>query len=133
MKYIDEYIAHSARLKKAFEILEAGRQRCEKSLLFCEDLEMPAFLAMAIQERFALERRPMCISGKVAGHKRQEMVTAFQGSPASFDVLILSPKAGGVGLTITAANNVIHLSRWRSEERSVGKECVSPCRSRWSP
>ena len=29
-----------------------------------------------------------------------------------FDVLILSPRAGGVGLTLTAANNVIHLSRW---------------------
>ena len=109
---IDEYIGQSARLKKTFEILEEVKQRGEKALLFCEDLEMQAFLAMAIQERFALERRPMCISGKVAGHKRQEMVTAFQSSPASFDVLILSPKAGGVGLTITAANNVIHLSRW---------------------
>lgn len=109
---IDEYIGQSARLKKTFEILEEVKQRGEKALLFCEDLEMQAFLAMAIQERFALERCPMCISGKVAGHKRQEMVTAFQSSPASFDVLILSPKAGGVGLTITAANNVIHLSRW---------------------
>ncbi|KPF75241.1 hypothetical protein IP78_13775 [Brevundimonas sp. AAP58] len=29
-----------------------------------------------------------------------------------FDVMILSPKAGGVGLTITEANHVIHLSRW---------------------
>jgi hypothetical protein len=37
---------------------------------------------------------------------------AFQSSSSAFDVLILSPKAGGVGLTITAANNVIHLSRW---------------------
>src|SRR3546814_1366106 len=73
---------------------------------------MQAFLAMAIQERFDLKHRPMCISGKVAGHKRQEMVNAFQSSPSAFDVLILSPKAGGVGLTITAANNVIHLSRW---------------------
>ena len=109
---IDEYIGQSARLKKTFEILEEVKQRGEKALLFCEDLEMQAFLAMAIQERFSLERRPMCISGKVAGHKRQEMVTAFQSSPTSFDVLILSPKAGGVGLTITAANNVIHLSRW---------------------
>lgn len=109
---IDEYIGQSARLKKTFEIIEEVKQRGEKALLFCEDLEMQAFLAMAIQERFSLERRPMCISGKVAGHKRQEMVTAFQRSPASFDVLILSPKAGGVGLTITAANNVIHLSRW---------------------
>ncbi|AKQ40861.1 hypothetical protein CP97_00540 [Aurantiacibacter atlanticus] len=109
---INGYIDQSARLKKTFEILEEIEQRGEKALLFCEDLEMQAFLAMAIQDRFSLERRPMCISGKVAGHKRQDMVTAFQTSPTSFDVLILSPKAGGVGLTITAANNVIHLSRW---------------------
>jgi len=27
-------------------------------------------------------------------------------------VMLLSPKAGGVGLTLTAANHVIHLSRW---------------------
>lgn len=109
---IDAYVAQSARLKKTFEILAEVRQRGEKALLFCEDLEMQAFLAMAIQERFDLSQRPMCISGKVAGHKRQEMVNAFQSSPSAFDVLILSPKAGGVGLTITAANNVIHLSRW---------------------
>lgn len=109
---IDEYIAQSARLKKTFEILEDLQKRGEKTLIFCEDLEMQTFLAMAIQERFNLERRPMCISGKVAGHKRQDMVNTFQGSPVPFDVLILSPKAGGVGLTITAANNVIHLSRW---------------------
>lgn len=109
---IDNYINQSARLKKTFEILREIQERREKALLFCEDLEMQAFLAMAIQERFGLERRPMVINGRVAGHQRQEIVAAFQSSPTSFDVLILSPKAGGVGLTITAANNVIHLSRW---------------------
>ncbi|MBV1919019.1 MAG: DEAD/DEAH box helicase [Sphingomonadaceae bacterium] len=109
---IPSYIARSARLQKTFEILESIQERKEKVLLFCEDLEMQSFLAMAIQERFDLDQRPMCISGKVPGHKRQDIVSAFQSSPAPFDVLILSPKAGGVGLTITAANNVIHLSRW---------------------
>ncbi|RNJ61804.1 MAG: ATP-dependent helicase [Porphyrobacter sp. IPPAS B-1204] len=109
---ISAYVAQSARLTKTFEILAEIKERGEKVLLFCEDLEMQAFLAMAIQEHFDLPHRPMCISGKVAGHKRQEMVNAFQTSPSPFDVLILSPKAGGVGLTITAANNVIHLSRW---------------------
>jgi len=109
---IDAYINRSGRLQKTFEILEMVRTRKEKALLFCEDLEMQAFLAMAIQERFGLGQRPMCISGRVPGHKRQEMVRTFQGSPLPFDVLILSPKAGGVGLTITAANHVIHLSRW---------------------
>ncbi len=109
---INAYVSQSARLQKTFEILEEVKHHGEKVLLFCEDLEMQAFLAMAIQERFDLKRRPMCISGKVAGHKRQEMVNAFQNSGSAFDVLILSPKAGGVGLTITAANHVIHLSRW---------------------
>ena len=40
------------------------------------------------------------------------IVDTFQSQPGTFNVLILSPKAGGVGLTITAANHVIHLSRW---------------------
>lgn len=109
---IDAYVSQSARLKKTFEILEEVKRSGEKALLFCEDLEMQTFLAMAIHERFELKHRPMCISGKVAGHKRQEIVSAFQRSRSAFDVLILSPKAGGVGLTITAANHVIHLSRW---------------------
>jgi hypothetical protein len=53
-----------------------------------------------------------CISGSVAGDLRQRLVDDFQTRPVGFDVMILSPKAGGVGLTITAANHVIHLTRW---------------------
>ncbi|SCW76108.1 Superfamily II DNA or RNA helicase, SNF2 family [Sphingobium faniae] len=109
---IDGYVARSARLQKTFEILGEIRAAGEKALVFCEDLEMQAFLAMAIQERFQLPRPPACISGLVAGPRRQEIVNAFQTERAGFDVLILSPKAGGVGLTITSANHVIHLSRW---------------------
>lgn len=109
---IGAYIGRSARLQQSFDILETIRKAGEKALLFCEDLDMQAFLATAIQQRFGLATRPMCINGGVAGQRRQEIVGAFQSSPAGFDVLILSPKAGGVGLTITAANHVIHLSRW---------------------
>ena len=36
----------------------------------------------------------------------------FQSEEAGFNVMLISPKAGGVGLTLTAANNVIHLERW---------------------
>src|SRR3546814_15367202 len=32
-----------------------------------------------------------------------------------------------------AVHELRELSMWRSEERRVGKECVSTCRSRWSP
>ncbi|MFB0613981.1 DEAD/DEAH box helicase [Aurantiacibacter poecillastricola] len=106
------YISSSARLAKTFELLDEISRKGEKALVFCEDLDMQAFLAIAFQERFGLSHAVQIINGSVAGSKRQDMVTKFQSRPAGFDVMILSPKAGGVGLTITAANHVIHLSRW---------------------
>ena len=55
---------------------------------------------------------PLIINGQVPGAMRQARVDAFQQGPDGFDVMILSPKAGGVGLTLTRANHVIHLTRW---------------------
>ena len=106
------YIRSSARLVKTFELLDEISRKGEKALVFCEDLDMQAFLAIAVQERFRLSHPVQIINGSVAGSKRQDMVTTFQSRPPGFDVMILSPKAGGVGLTITAANHVVHLSRW---------------------
>ena len=108
----DGYIASSARLAKTFSLLEEIAAKSEKALIFCEDLNMQAFLSIALQERFSLSHAVQIINGTVAGSRRQALVTAFQTRAAGFDVMILSPKAGGVGLTITAANHVIHLSRW---------------------
>ena len=54
----------------------------------------------------------MIINGEVPGSKRQPMIDHFQQSMNGFGAMILSPRAAGVGLTITAANHVIHLSRW---------------------
>jgi hypothetical protein len=62
--------------------------------------------------RYGLKRRPMQINGEIAGEKRQKIVDEFLSDTQSFDVMILSPRAGGVGLTLTSANHVIHLSRW---------------------
>ncbi|MBI1263182.1 MAG: hypothetical protein GC187_00415 [Alphaproteobacteria bacterium] len=109
---MDGYVARSARLKKAIELLDAIHARGEKALVFLESLEMQAFLADYVRRRYRLPAAPARIHGGVAGAKRQELVERFQSGPSGFDVMILSPKAGGVGLTITAANHVIHLSRW---------------------
>jgi len=54
----------------------------------------------------------MVISGAVKGSDRQKRVNVFQKDTGNFDVMLLSPRAGGVGLTLTRANHVIHLSRW---------------------
>lgn len=109
---LDAYAQDSARLSRTLDILKDIARKGEKALIFLEDLMMQERLAGMIQSRFKLPRLPMRINGSVPGPKRQEMVEAFQRSPGVFDVMILSPKAGGVGLTITEANHVIHLSRW---------------------
>lgn len=106
------YASDSARLMRALEILEDVAGKHEKALIFVEDLAMQERLAALIQSRFQLRRTPSRINGRVPGPRRQEIVNEFQARPGEFDVLILSPRAGGVGLTITAANHVIHLSRW---------------------
>jgi len=109
---LDAYARESARLWRTLDILKEVAAKGEKALIFVEDLAMQARLAGLIQGRFGLARPPMCINGTVPGPRRQEMVDAFQRSSGDFGVMILSPKAGGVGLTLTEANHVIHLSRW---------------------
>lgn len=109
---LDAYARDSARLAQTLSILEKIAGANEKALIFVEDLAMQERLAGLIADRFKLARRPTRINGAIPGHKRQALVEAFQARPDTFDVMILSPKAGGVGLTLTAANHVIHLSRW---------------------
>lgn len=109
---LDQYAGDSARLAQAIGVLDDVARANEKALIFVEDLAMQERLASLIQDRFGLPRRPIKINGGVHGHKRQALVEAFQSKPGTFDVMLLSPRAGGVGLTLTAANHVIHLSRW---------------------
>ena len=107
----NEYIQGSARLSETFRILDAISGRGEKMLLFIEAREMQDFLIGALRRRYRLSEDVLVINGMVSGWTRKSRVDTFQNRPG-FDVMILSPRAGGVGLTLTAANHVIHLSRW---------------------
>ncbi len=108
----DEFVAASARLKTAMAKLDEIKDRGERALLFVEDLAIQARVAGLLQRRYRMSSLPLIINGLVPGAMRQARVDAFQQGPDGFDVMILSPKAGGVGLTLTRANHVIHLSRW---------------------
>ena len=108
----DEYIKSSARLTVTFQLLDQIHSRGEKVLIFLESLGMQPVLASLIKQKYNLPQQPMIINGLVSGEARQKRVNEFQSQGAGFDVMIISPKAGGVGLTLTVANNVIHLDRW---------------------
>ena len=109
----DELVADSARLSAMMKILENIRAREEKVLIFIEFINLQEALIPYLTKRFGLEKPPLRINGKIGAQARQKIVDDFQTRlPNKFDVMLVSPKAGGVGLTLTAANHVIHLSRW---------------------
>jgi SNF2 family DNA or RNA helicase len=93
-------------------ILEKIHSKQEKVLVFCESLAMQEWLAFYIKEKFNLDRYPSRIYGQVSADQRTKIVSKFQESNKKFDILLLSPKAAGVGITLTAATHVIHLTRW---------------------
>lgn len=106
------WINGSARLQKTFAILEDIQKNSEKVLVFLEDRSMQKVFASSVAEHFRLLSKPPIINGEMSGRQRLQVVDDFQGRPSGFDLLVLSPKAAGIGLTITAANHVVHLSRW---------------------
>ncbi|SFG29889.1 DEAD/DEAH box helicase [Neptunomonas qingdaonensis] len=109
----DGVIRRSARLSGVIDLLDSISKKNEKVLIFVEQLDVQEHLSTYLQQRFQLPKRPMTINGKIDGVTRKKYVDVFQTTRlGEFDVMLLSPKAGGVGLTITAANHVIHLSRW---------------------
>lgn len=107
-----EFIAASARLIATMNILDEIKPKGERVLIFVEDLSLQPRLARVIQRRYGLGALPILINGQVTGAERQRRVNRFQQADHGFDVMILSARAGGVGLTLTGANHVIHLSRW---------------------
>jgi superfamily II DNA or RNA helicase len=106
------FARRSARLSTTIDILRNIQKRQEKAIIFIESLAMQDVLASGIAALFDLDRKPAVINGGTPGEKRLAIVETFQRSGNRFGVLLLSPKAAGVGLNIVAANHVIHLSRW---------------------
>jgi SNF2 family DNA or RNA helicase len=87
------------------EIIEVG----DRTLVFSQFAEMGTILQRHLQETFG--RQVLFLHGEIAKRKRDQMVEDFQrdGGPPVF---ILSLKAGGTGLNLTAANHVFHFDRW---------------------
>ena len=110
----EAYFLRSARFDSLRRILAQIRERGERVLVFTENRRMQSFVAQWIRSEFGL-REVRIINGATTIARRKKYVFEFQRhleQDGGFDVLILSPRAAGVGLTLTAATHVIHLSRW---------------------
>jgi hypothetical protein len=99
----------SGKLARLREICEPIAARQEKALVFTQFREMTAPLAAFLAGVFG--REGVVLHGSVPVRQRKALVDAFQdeGGPPFF---VLSLKAGGTGLNLTAASHVVHFDRW---------------------
>ena len=100
------------------EILENG----EKTLIFSQFKEMGDLLQQVIEEQYGF--KPLFLHGGSTRKQRDDMVEAFQNQPHN-KIFILSLKAGGTGLNLTAASNVIHYDLWWNKPRQPTALTVS--------
>ncbi len=97
------------RQRRSGAILDRVQAAGERAIVFAKRIPVQDWLADEITVRYG--RRPAIINGEVSSSaERMRIVDRFQQAE-DFRVLVLSPRAAGVGLTITAANHVIHFTR----------------------
>jgi superfamily II DNA or RNA helicase len=101
--------ADSGKLLRLRELAEVIADKQEKVLLFTQFRETTAPLASFLGAVFG--RPGLVLHGDTAVKKRQQLVARFQDDPA-VPFFVLSLKAGGSGLNLTAAAHVIHFDRW---------------------
>lgn len=106
----DSYDEHeSGKYERLREICETIYEKRERVLVFTQFKEITVPLQEFLGTIF--HHRGLILHGGTPVAKRRELVEKFQGTEY-VPFLVLSIKAGGVGLNLTSANHVIHFDRW---------------------
>ncbi len=102
--------ARSGKCQRLIQMLEEVMASGEQALIFTQFRQMALLLAPML--RHDLDREVLVMHGGTPQAERDEIVRRFQQADGSTPILILSLKAGGVGLNLTAATQVFHFDRW---------------------
>ena len=99
----------SGKLNRFDELVEELFDLGERALVFTQFREMGDLLQRHVADRFSVDA-PF-LHGGVTRAGRERMVADFQAGTGS-PLLLVSLKAGGTGLNLTAASQVVHYDRW---------------------
>jgi hypothetical protein len=107
VKRLSERSGKSRRLMTLLdEVLATG----ERALVFTQYRRMGKLLSAMIEHDLGC--RSLFLHGGTPMKRRQTMIDEFQSPEGDAPVFVLSLKAGGLGLNLTAANHVFHYDRW---------------------
>jgi SNF2 family DNA or RNA helicase len=102
--------SRSGKCIRILEMLDEVIAEGDQALVFTQFREMGNLLEGMI--RHALGREVLFMHGGTTQPQRQAIIDRFQKADGTAPVLILSLRAGGVGLNLTAATHVFHFDRW---------------------
>jgi superfamily II DNA or RNA helicase len=106
-RLVEPTSAGGAKLARLVELLEEARASGQRALVFSEFTSLLDLVEPAVAEAGLVALR---LDGSTPAAERKRRVDAFQAGQA--DVFLLSRKAGGTGLNLTAASVVIQLDPW---------------------
>ena len=99
----------SGKMEKCIDLVQSIIDNGEKTLIFTQYKEMGDILCKVINQECGTD--PLFFHGSLTVPQREELIERFQTDPEA-KVMILSLKAGGTGLNLTSATNVIHYDLW---------------------
>ncbi|AEJ42973.1 DEAD/DEAH box helicase [Alicyclobacillus acidocaldarius] len=100
----------SGKLRSLLDLLRVVVDGGEAALIFTQFREMGEMLCKAVEDELGF--RPPFLHGGMSAKARGEIVEQYQTKRMASPVLVLSLRAGGVGLNLTRANHVFHYDRW---------------------
>jgi SNF2 family DNA or RNA helicase len=128
---LNKIVEESGKLRGLISLLDDIKSKDEKCIIFVINKRLQSFLAVVLANWFKLP--PLFIingdtkavstpsSSKLT---RKKMIEEFEDR-AGFNIIIMSPVAAGVGLTVVGANNVIHLERhWNPAKEAQATDRV---------
>lgn len=98
----------SVKLEKLLDLMAVIRGQGESCLIFTQYIQMGNMMKRLLEKTFG--EPVQFLNGSLSKQERDSLVERFQKK--EYPTLILSLKAGGTGLNLTAANHVIHYDRW---------------------
>jgi SNF2 family DNA or RNA helicase len=100
----------SGKVVRLLEMVEEIAAEGERCLIFTQFVEIGRMLQTKLEQKLGL---PVpYLHGGVPKQERDSMIASFQDASVPGCAFVLSLKAGGTGLNLTAANHVFHFDRW---------------------
>jgi superfamily II DNA or RNA helicase len=106
----ESFIARSGKAARLVELLEELIAAGDRALVFTQYRQMGHLLAWLLRRIFDID--PIFLHGGTPSSRREQLIDRFQSGDPSCPIFLLSLRAGGVGLNLTAARHVVHYDRW---------------------